>query len=344
MPRSLPSIRTVAVLLLLVVGVTLSFAFHATAGGASVTYTATAVEPGENPDLVARAAGNVTDLDERLAGTPTRYRQPIRAAARTGSYNGSLDPELDIVVDDIESPYVRYDGRYYSWTVSTASETTNATIRMAPAEPDAVFERVARPVADAPPEVRTAITEGSATGFSVDAGLYEQDGTYYAVAAENEGAVVTQLAKVFAGFALTPVGRGYTAVALGLLAFRHRGPNRDRPLTPRRAAASAALAVPIALAGAALLESGAASWFVTGPASAFVVAAGVVAGVFAARGQWLRLLGVSVGTALLAGTAFAAALGVLGVVFGTLAVLFGFAAGVVPFGYGYWFARPLPED
>jgi hypothetical protein len=56
MPRSLPSIRTVALLLLLVGG-TLSFAFHATAGNGSVTYTATAVEPGKNPNWSHVARG-----------------------------------------------------------------------------------------------------------------------------------------------------------------------------------------------------------------------------------------------------------------------------------------------
>ena len=112
MPRSLPSIRTVAILLLLVVGMGLSFSFHVTADGATVSYTATAVEPGETPDLVTRAASNVTDLDERLAGTSTQHQRPVRSAAATGAYTGRLDPELDIVIDDSESPYVWYNESY----------------------------------------------------------------------------------------------------------------------------------------------------------------------------------------------------------------------------------------
>jgi len=344
MPRSAPSTRTVAVLLLLVVGVGLSFSFHVTADGASVTYTATAVEPGERPELVTRAASNVTNLDERLAGTSMQHQRPIQRAVATGSYTGSLELELDIVIDDIESPYVWYNESYYTWTASTHSGTTNATTRMQPTDPETVFETVARPVDDAPPEVTTAIAEGTATGLTVESGLYQQDGEYYAVAPENEGAVFAQLAKIFAGFVLTPVGRGYTAVAVGLLAYRYREPMRERPLTGRQAFVITALAIPIALLGTVLFESGSLSRFVTGPASAFVVAAGTVAGVFAARRQWLRLVGASIGTALVAIAAFAAAIGVVGVIFGALAVLLGFATGVVPFGYGYWFAHPRSQD
>ncbi|WP_130501559.1 hypothetical protein [Natrinema hispanicum] len=344
MPRSLPSARTVAVLLLLVVGVGFSFSFYATVDGASVTYTATAVEPGENPELVTRAASNVTNLDERIAGTSTQHQRPIQRAAATGSYTGRLDPELDIVIDDIESPYIWYNESYYTWTVSTQSETTNATIRMQPTDPDTVFETVARPVDDAPAEVTTAIAEGTATGLTVEYGLYQQNGEYYVVAPESEGAVLAQLGKIFAGFVLTPVGRGYTAVAIGLLAYRFRGPICDRSLTVRRAITIPALAISIALIGTVLFESGSLTRFVTGPTSAFVVAAGTVAGVAAARRQWLQLVGVSIGTALVAIGAFVAAIGVVGAIFGILAVFLGFTTGIVPFGYGYWFAQPVPKD
>lgn len=344
MPRSLLSLRTVAILLLVVVGVGLSFAFHASMSGASVTYTATAVEPGENPDLVTRATSNVTNLDERLAGTSSQHQQPIERAAATGSYSGRLDPELDIVIDDIESPHVWYNDQYYTWAVSTQSEITNATIRMQPTDPETVFETIVRPADDAPPEVTTAIAEGTATGFTVASDVYQHNGEYYVVAPESEGAVFAQLAKVFGGYVLTPVGRGYAAVGIGLLAYRFREPMRDRPLTPRRALTIPALAILVALTGTLLFETGSLTRFVTGPMSAFVVAAGSVAGVFAARRQWLRLVGATMGTALVAIGAFVAALGVVGAIFGGLAVVFGFATGIVPFGYGYWFAQPLPRE
>jgi hypothetical protein len=206
-----------------------------------------------------------------------------------------------------------------------------------------VFEAVARPAAAASSGVRTAIDEGTATNATIRSGLYRQDGAYYAVAVESEAAVFAQVASAAVGFVLTPVGRGYVAVALGLLAFRYREPTRDRLLTVRRAVAVAALALPVALVGTALFESGSISRFVTGPASATVVASGVLAGVLAAQRRWALLAGATVGIGLLATAAIAGALGVVGFIFGPLAVCFGIAAGAVPFGYGYWFARPAPE-
>lgn len=335
-----PSTRTLAILALLVVGIGLSFAFHATAGDTQLAYEAMGVEPGENPELVAGASPNVTDLDERLAGTDDRYREPVRTAAATGSFEGSLSPELHTAIGGVDTPYVAYDGGYYEWSLLTRGETTNAAIEMRQTGPEAVFDDVARPVADAPTGVRTAVDEGTANGSGVRPGLYRQDGAYYAVAVESEAAVFAQFASSIVSFVLTPVGRGYAAVALGLLAYRYREPTRDRLLTARRAAAVAALALPVALVGTALFESGSISRFVTGPVSATVVASGVVAGVLAAQGRWLALTGTTVGVGLVATAAIAGALGIVGLVFGPLAVLIGVATGAVPFGYGYWFARP----
>ena len=344
MSPSVPSIRTIAILLLLVVGSTLSFAFHATAGGATITYEATTIEPGENPELVTRATSNVTDLNERLSDTPSQYQQPIRTAAATGTYNGTLSPELHIVIEDVETPYVRYDGSYYAWALSTHGETTNATIQMRQTDPETVFTSVARPVSEAPPEIQTAIETGTTTGPIIESGLYHQEGTYYVVAPQNEAALGSQLAGTVIGFVLTPVGRGYVAVALGLLAYRYRDPTRNRLLTLRRAAAIATLAIPIALVGTSLFESGSATRFVTGPASATVVASGVVAGVLTAQRRWLSLAGVTIGISLLTTVAISAVLGPVGLVFGPLAVFLGFVTGVVPFGYGYWFAQTTPRE
>nr|WP_283102412.1 hypothetical protein [Haloplanus sp. XH21] len=329
---------------MLVGGGCLSFAFHATAGGATITYEATAVEPGENPERVTRATSNVTDLDERLSDTPSQYRQPIRTAAATGTYDGTLSPELHIVIEDIETPYVQYNGSYYAWTLSTYGETTNATISMQQTDPETVFTTVARPVAEASPEVQTAIETGTTTGPIAESGLYRQNGTYYVVAPENEDALGTQLMSVFVGFILTPVGRGYVAVGLGLLGYRYREPTRDQLLTVRRAVAIAALAIPIALVGTALFESGTPTRFVTGPASETIVASGVVAGVLTAQRRWLRLVGMTIGVGLLTTAAISAVLGPVGLFFGPLAVFLGFVTGVVPFGYGYWFAQTAPRE
>ncbi|ELZ40602.1 hypothetical protein C463_14880 [Halorubrum californiense DSM 19288] len=342
-----PSTRTLALLALLVVGVGLSFSFHAAAGDTQITYEATAVEPGENPALVAGASPNVTDLDETLADTPEGYREPIRTAAADASFDGSLSPELYTAIRDVEAPYVAYDGAYYEWSLSTRGETTNATIEMRETDPETVFDAVACSASEAPAGVRTAIDEGTANASGARPGLYRQSGAYYVVALENEAAVFAQFAGALVGFVLTPVGRGYTAVAVGLLAYRYREPTRDRLLTPRRAAAVAALALPVALAGTAVFETGSLSRFVTGPASATVVASGVLAGVFAAQRRWALLAAATIGIGLLATAAIAGALGVAGLFFGPLAICVGVVAGVVPFGYGYWFAptasRESPE-
>ncbi|WP_245710263.1 hypothetical protein [Halopenitus malekzadehii] len=243
------------------------------------------------------------------------------------------------MIEDVRTPYVWYNGSYYAWTISTKEETTNATIQMERTNPETVFSTVARPVSEAPSEVRTAIESGTTTASIVEQGLYQQDGTYYVVAPEYEGALGTQLASVAIGFLLTPVGRGYVAVALGLLGYRYREPTRARLLTVRRAAAIAALAIPIALGATALFESGSPTRFVTGPTTAVVVATGLVAGVLAAQRRWLLLVGVTVGIGLFATAALSAVIGLVGLVFGPLAVCLGLLTGVIPFGYGYWFAR-----
>jgi hypothetical protein len=124
-----------------------------------------------------------------------------------------------------------------------------------------------------------------------------------------------------------------------LLAFRYREPSDDRPLSARRAAGVALLSLPVAVVATALFEAGSLSRFVTGPASALVVATGLLVGVLALRREWLRLVGVTVGVGVIAAGAITAALGVVGLFFGPLAVLLGVVAGVVPFGYGYWFGR-----
>ncbi|ELZ37253.1 hypothetical protein [Halorubrum tebenquichense] len=343
MSPGLPSARTAAIVSLLLVGVALSFAFHATAAGSEITYEATPVEPGEDPDPVAEASSNVTDLDERLSDTADRNREPVRTAAATGSFEGALSSELAIALDGAESRYARYDGRYYEWSLSTGDETANATIEMRPTDAESVFAAVARPASESSADVRRIIDEGTANGSGVRSGLFRRDGAYYAVAIESEAAVAGQIASSFAGFALTPVGRGYAAVGLGLLAYRYREPTRDRLLTVRRAAAVAALAVPLALVATALFETGSPARFVIGPATATVVASGVVAGACVASSRWRSLVGVTVGIGLFATAAIAAPLGPIGFLFGPLAVLFGIATGAVPFGYGYWFARPAAD-
>lgn len=340
----MPSTRTVALVGLLVVGLGCSVAFQAVAGG-EVTYTATAVEPGEDPAAVANVAPDVADLNEQLGGTSPDHSAPVDEAARTGSYVGNVSSELYIVLDDLEATrFVVYDGEYYDWTLRIDGQTTTVDITMRPVEATTVYEETAQPIGSAPDEVRQAIETGNTTvtGVGVERGLYVDDGAYYAVAPEDERAIVGRILGAFVGVVLLPVGRGYVAVALGLLALRYREPHVDRPLSSRRAVGVALLSLPVALLGTALFETGALSRFVIGPASALVVAMGLVAGVLALRRQWVRLVGLTVGVGLLAAGAISAVVGLVGLFLGPLAVLFGVVAGVVPFGYGYWFGRRAP--
>lgn len=339
MVPSKPSVRTLSLLGLLVVGILCSFAFHAALTGMDVTYTATAVQEDEHTDRVARASVNVTDLTEQLSGTPETARQPIAQAVQTGSFEGNVTPELSIALDDINTRYVVYDTQYYTWNLTTSEETTFVRVEMHPVAAETVLRNVSSTYESAPPEVQTAIDSKSVTGWSVQTGVYRRGDTYYAVAPESDMAIAERLVGGFVGFVLTPIGRGFVAVALGLLGYRYREPMNDRPLTVRRAVSVAVLAVPIAVLGTALFESGAATRFVTGPASAFVVASGIVAGVLAHQRRWLALGGF---TALVSGltlVAMALALGVVGFFFGALVLFIGVGAGLVPFAYGIAFGR-----
>jgi len=339
MQPSTPSVRTVAILALLVVGVVCSFAFHAAVTDTEITYAATAIEPGERPSRVAEASPDVADLDDRLNGESADVRRPIERAATRGSFSGNVTPELHIVLDDLRPRYAVYGGDYYRFNATGSEETTFVRIRMSPVAAGSVLANVSSPYGTAPPEIRAAIDSGTTSGWTVERGVYRHEGTYYAVSPERDAAVAGMILGGFAGYVLTPVGRGYAAVALGLLAYRYREPHRARLLTLRRASAMAALALPVALLGTLLFESGSASRFVTGPASALVVASGVVAGVLVRQRRWAALLGFTGVVVALPLVAGALALGFVGAVLGAFGLFVGLVTGVVPLLYGVAFGR-----
>lgn len=344
MSASTPSLRTVALLVLLVVGTACSFAFHAALTDMEVTYTATAVQPGENPSRVAFASGQIADLGGRLRDKSASIRRPVGQAAANGSFAGNVAPELHVTLDGTEARYVVYEGAYYRWNLTVSEETTFVSIRMVPVSAATVLNVVSSPYEAASPKVRSAIESGSTTGWNVGRGIYRRGETYYAVAPRSETAVAGKLFSGFLGYLLTPVGRGYVAVALGLLVYRYRDPLTDRPLTVRRSLVVATLAVPVAVLGTSLFESGSPSRFVTGPVSAFVVASGVVAGVLIRQRRWATLLGFTGLTAGLAVGASVLAFGVIGGLLGGLAVLVGVITGVIPLGYGIAFGSPRPRQ
>lgn len=336
-------IRLVAVLLLLIIGGSLSFAFHAAASDAKINWETTAVEPGEKSELVTRATSKATNLNEQLSHTPSEYHHPIRTAAETGSYSGDLSPEIYIVIEDIDSPFVWYNGSYYRWSIYTDRQTTNASLSMEYTEPTSVFDSISQQVSEASPDVQSVIKSGTTTATMIDSGLYRQNGTYHVVAPENRNAIGSQLVESLIGFVLTPVGRGYLAVALGLLGYQYREPTQRDILTVSRATLIAASAIPIAVGITLLFESGSLTRFVTGPVSATVVAAGVIAGVLTSHRTWLPLIGLTIGLGVLTTVIISTVLGPVGLLFGPLVAILGIITGIVPFGYGYWFAHSPSE-
>ncbi|MFB6107612.1 MAG: hypothetical protein ABEJ82_02075 [Haloplanus sp.] len=338
----MPSTRTGALYALLVVGVLCSFAFHASVASATVTYTATSVQASDAPHRVATVSPHVGDLDDQLDRYDEAIRRPVDRAARTGSFAGNVTPELYTALDSLPSEYVHYvvyHDAYYRWNTSRDENTTFVRIQMTPANGSAVLAAVATPYRNASDEVKTAIRNGSVQGTIIQGGVYRYEGAYYAVAPRNGGSIAAKLLEIGLGYVLTPVGRGLLAVALGVLYYRYREPSVARVLTPRRAGAVALLALPVALVGTAVFESGSPSRFVTGPASAFVVAAGVMAGVLVHQRRWLGLLGTTALAATVVVGANVLLHGLIGIAFGLLFLVVGLLAGVIPLVYGIAFSR-----
>lgn len=190
-------------------GVVRSFAFHAAVTDTSVTYTATAVQPGEDPSRVADASRHIVDLDERLRGKSVAVRRPIDRAATNGSFRGDVPPELDIALDDVEARYAVYGGSYYRWNQTTNEEMTFVRVQMSPVVAETVLSNVSPSYDTASSQVRSA--SGSTTGWNVERGVYRRGETYYAVAPESDTAIAAKLLGGFLGYVLTPVGRGGTS-------------------------------------------------------------------------------------------------------------------------------------
>ncbi|KTG11613.1 hypothetical protein [Haloferax profundi] len=339
-PFTLSSLRTIALFALLVVGLIGSFAFHAAMTDMQVEYTATSIQHDDDPKEIAHASQSVADLDGRLERKSSEIRRPVEKAAKGGSFAGNVTPELYIILDGMDTEYAVYNDSYYRWNTTVHDETTFVEMQMTPADSRSVLEAVSKPYGTASANVQEAIDPGSVTGRNmVEPGIYRRGGTYYAVVPENTGALAANIIEAFFGYVLTPVGRGFVAVALGLLAYQYRNSFADRVLTIRRALVVAALGIPTALIGTAVFESGSLTRYLTSPASTFVVSAGVVAGVLVHQRRWGRLAGWTALVCVLSIGASVLALGVGGVAFGGFRLLVGLLAGVVSLGFGAWFAQ-----
>lgn len=325
-----PSGRTVAVVLLAVVGVGCLLAFPTTASGVNLTVEATEIEPADDPGELANVSLNVTNLDERL-GRPV---DPVTRAAQTGSFDGRIEQSLSERLADVDTEYVVYEGRYYRWNATLRSDPTGARIRMSSVDPETVAAAVATPYAEAPPQAQRAIDTGSATGGEVTNGAFVRDGTYYAVQPANAGQVFGVLLTSVGSLALSLVGAGYAAVGIGLTVVRVRDPT-PRPVTLRRAGFVAFGAVPF---GFAVASSGSLAVQVAMPGIGAVVATGLVAGVLTHQSRWGVLVALSAAVGGAGVTVSFLVAGGIGLFAGLLAVPFAVVAGVVPFAYGLVFA------
>lgn len=292
-------------------------------------------------------SANISNLNTRIDGYDHQTWQPVIQAARTESYQGNVTPQLAAVLDDLPSQfvtYVVYNGSYYRWNTTVDEEAPSAQIRMDPVNATSVLTTIADPYDTAPPDVQTAIQTGSVESGSITAGVCQRGETYYAVAPESDTAVLTRILGAGIGYLLTPIGRGFVAVAGGILYYRRRNPLDDRVLTLRRAVAVAAASVPLAFVSTALFESGSLTRFIMGPASAFVVSAGVVAGVLIHQRRWVALIGATVLVVALTLAANVLASGLAGVFFGLLFLFVGLIAGGVTLVYGIVFGRDQAES
>lgn len=310
--------------------------------GAQLTYTATPVEPGDDPARIVNVSTNVSNLDTRLADLNQQTTRPIVQASQTGSFEGNVTPQLASVLEALPSQVVQYtiyNGSYYQWNTTVNDDGTSARIRMDPINATSVLDAVAKPYDTAPTDVQTAIETGSVESGSINAGVYQRGSSYYTVAAEDESALTARVLGAGVGYVLTPVGRGFIAVAVGILYYRYQSPSDNRVLTVPRAVAVAALSIPITVVLTALEQSPSLTRFITDPASAFVVSASVIAGVLIHQRRWAALIGTTVGVAVLVLGANVLANGLAGIIFGLGFLVLGFIAGGISLVYGVVFGQ-----
>lgn len=338
MHRLLPTARSASIGLLVLIGIGCLLSFNATVAGLGLTAEATAVDPAADAGTVATASSDVANLDRRLddpvVDAPV---ESVAEAARSGSYEGSMDPAVQAEINGLDARYAVYEGSYYRWNGTTSTESGDVRLGMEPVDATTVVNDVATPYEEASPAAKRVIRTGSSSVDELPTGVFVRDGTYYAITPVSTGEVASVVLRGAASYLLSLVGPGYLAVGIGLAVVRLRSPG-SRPVTPRRAAAVASAAVPIGIAVAAASVSGPPVLYLIYPGVGSAVAAGFVAGVFARRSQWLALAGV---TALVGGLGVVGSFvagGVGGALVGAVGVVVAVVAGALPFVYGVVFA------
>ncbi|ELZ76775.1 hypothetical protein C456_03791 [Haloferax volcanii DSM 14919] len=343
-----PRKRLAAVVALLLVGIALSQSFAVATSTSSLesTYEAEEVTADSPPGLVASYDADVVNLAATVNET-TQLREPVATAARTGRYDGDIEPEAYMTLSDVneDADFAVYDGRYYRFSLNVSGDPVRATIELDPTDWETVAAGASSPAANASADVREAIDGGTVTNSTfVVPGLYERGGAHYLVHPANEGEILGNFLALVGGFLFNPIGWAYTVAGLGLLgAFRVR--RRARPLDRR----TALLVVPGTLVamwlGTTLTNSGSLGMrYVLIPGIGVVTAFGLFAGFCIRRGSWKSLVGWSVALAAVVVAADAVAIGLVGTIFGTLGLVVGWFGSLLLVPYGYALASDSEDE
>ncbi|RDZ52214.1 hypothetical protein C5C07_10515 [Haloferax sp. Atlit-4N] len=343
-----PRKRLAAVVALLLVGVALSQSFAVATSTSAIesTYQAEEVTADSPPGLVASHDSDVVNLDETVNETP-QLREPVATAARTGRYDGDIEPEAYMTLSDVneDAEFAVYDGRYYRFSLNVSGDPVRATIELDPTDWETVSAAASSPASNASADVREAIDEGTVTNSTfVVPGLYERGGAHYLVSSANPGEVIGNFLTIVGGFLFNPIGWAYTVAGLGLLgAFRIHG--RARPLDRR----TALLVVPGTLVAmwlaTTLTNTGSLGMrYVLVPGIGAVTAFGLFAGFCIRRGSWKSLVGWSVALVALVIAADAVAIGVVGTIFGALGLVVGWFGSLLLLPYGYALAADAEDE
>ncbi|ELZ81224.1 hypothetical protein C454_09271 [Haloferax gibbonsii ATCC 33959] len=343
-----PRKRLAAVVALLLVGVALSQSFAVATSTSAIesTYQAEEVTADSPPGLVASHDSDVVNLDETVNETP-QLREPVATAARTGRYDGDIEPEAYMTLSDVneDAEFAVYDGRYYRFSLNVSGDPVRATIELDPTDWETVSAAASSPASNASADVREAIDEGTVTNSTfVVPGLYERGGAHYLVSPANPGEVIGNFLTIVGGFLFNPIGWAYTVAGLGLLgAFRIHG--RARPLDRR----TALLVVPGTLVAmwlaTTLTNTGSLGMrYVLVPGIGAVTAFGLFAGFCIRRGSWKSLVGWSVALVAVVIAADAVAIGVVGTIFGALGLVVGWFGSLLLLPYGYALAADAEDE
>lgn len=258
-----------------------------------IEYSATEVDPAEDPRAIADASSavfgvaswprdqlNRTAVDRAVAEGPVTVRDPERG-----------------LVELTERDFAVHDGAYYR--VEGSGDEGRVEFALERVSPAAVVDDVAVPYAEADRDVRRVVDEGEGTVSDEVPSTVERDGRYY-VLSSDLGSVFSTIAATAALGVLGPVSHAYLGVAVGVLAATVRtGRHRVLDLRTVLAVAVVAVAVHVLLSVVGLAELRPAAVLGGAASAGTVLALGTVTGVGAAartpRSLRTALLAVTVG-------------------------------------------------